>query len=489
MTSTAADPSPFNVLIVGTGFGGLCAAIALKRENKRSFLILERADEIGGTWRDNVYPGCACDVPSHLYSYSFAPNPNWSRMYPTQAEIKQYLQVVARKFEVLPHVRFGRTMCAARFDAERGIWHVDTLEGESFAGRTVILATGGLAKPLTPKLPGAEAFGGKHMHSARWDSSYDFTAKRVAVIGTGASAIQIVPEIAGLAEQIYVFQRTPPWVLPKPDRAMKLWEQRLFRWLPFTQHWLRERIFRCNESLGELIVGTRDVAQAESLAMRYMKEQVFDPELRAKVTPNYRLGCKRVLFSNDWYGSLQAPNVELVTAPIERVNDHSISTTDGALRKVDCIIYATGFDVHGISRAPIIGLDGRNLSEVWREHREAYRGCSVAGFPNLFFIIGPNSGTGHNSLIYIMECQVRYILALLRALDRKRAKWVQPRAQAQRVYNEELQEKLATTMWTQGHCRSWYQDASGRVTTLWPGLLTDYRRLMQQLDRGALEWG
>ena len=489
MTAPAAESPTLDVLIVGSGFGGLCAGVALQREGKRSFLLLERAKELGGTWRDNVYPGCACDIPSHLYSYSFAQKPDWSRMYPTQPEIKGYLEEVARRFDLIRRIRFGRTMCAARFDAERGEWHVDSLEGESFKARALILATGGLSKPLTPKLPGAEVFGGKQMHSARWDATYDLTGKRVAVIGTGASAIQIVPELTPLAEHIYVFQRTPPWVLPKPDRAMKPWEQRLFRWLPFTQQWLRKRIFRFNEALGEFIIGERDVARAQALALRHLEQHVFDPELRAKLTPPYTIGCKRVLFSNDWYGSLQAPNVELVTDAIERVNEHSISTSDRTLRKVDCIIYATGFDVHGPSRAPIVGLDARNLGEVWREHREAYRGCTVAGFPNLFFIIGPNSGTGHNSLIYIMECQVSFILQLLRSVDRRGAKWVQPTRSAQNAYNEALKQRLAKTMWTQGHCRSWYQDPSGRVTTLWPGLLTDYREMMQKLDAAAFEWG
>lgn len=488
MSSAPATPS-LDVVIVGGGFGGLGAAIALSRENARSFVILERAQEIGGTWRDNVYPGCACDIPSHLYSYSFAPNPRWSRMYPTQPEIKAYLEWVADRYRVRQHIRFGQTFSGARFIADRAVWEIETLEGARFEARFLILATGGLAKPATPDLPGGDLFTGRQMHSARWDARYDLTNKRIAVIGTGASAIQIVPEIAQSATQVHVFQRSAPWVLPKPDRAMRPWEQRLFRWLPFTQRWVRERIFRLNESLGELLLGARDVARAEAAALRFRDQQVFDPELRGKVTPDYRLGCKRVLFSNDWYGTLQAPNVELVTQPIERLDEHGIVTSDGQFRAVDCIVYGTGFDVHGVGKAPIVGREGRSLNELWSEHREAYLGCTAAGFPNLFFIVGPNSGTGHNSLIYIMECQVQLILRLLRATDRRRARWVQPKPAAQRTYNEHLQRKLATTVWTRGGCRSWYQDPSGRVTTLWPGLLTEYRHITASYDEDAFEWG
>lgn len=481
-------PTCVDVLIVGAGFGGLGLGVTLAREAKRSFVLLERARELGGTWRDNTYPGCACDVPSHLYCFSFEPNPNWSRMFPTQTEIQTYLKHVARKYRVLPKIRFGRTLCAARFDVSRGIWDIATVEGERFEARALVFATGGLSKPRTPKLPGAERFLGKQMHSARWDAAYDLSGKRIAVIGTGASAIQIVPEIAPTAGQLFVFQRSAPWVLPKPDREMKPWEQRLFRWLPVTQRLLRARIYRLNETLGEIILGKRDPAAAQAAALRFMERQIFAPELRAKVTPDYALGCKRVLFSNDWYGALQEPNVELITEPIERLEEHSIVTADGRAHEIDCVIYGTGFDVHGTSRLEVRGLNERTLAEAWHERREAYMGCTVSGFPNLFFIIGPNSGTGHNSLVYIMECQIRYITQVLRKLDRKRATWVQPKPDSQRAYNAELQRRLAASVWTQGGCRSWYQDPNGQVTTLWPGLLSEYRHLASSVDDDAFEW-
>ena len=480
--------TPLDVLIVGSGFGGLGMGVALAKEGKRSFALLERAAELGGTWRDNTYPGCACDIPSHLYSFSFEPNPNWSRMYPTQPEIKTYLAHVARKYRVLPHIRFGRTMCGARFDATSGTWHVDTLEGESFQARALVFASGGLSKPRIPRLAGAQSFRGRQMHSARWDAAYDLSGKRVAIIGTGASAAQIVPEITGLAARVHVFQRSAPWVLPKPDRPMKPWERRVFRWLPVSQRLLRARIFRLNETLGEFILGKRDLATAQAAAVRFMERQVVDPELRAKVTPDYTLGCKRMLFSNDWYGSLQLPHVELVTEPIARLEEHGIVTDDGRVREVDCVIYGTGFDVHGTSRLEVRGLDGCTLANAWQERREAYLGCTVAGFPNLFFVIGPNSGTGHNSLVYIMECQIRYIMKLLRTLDRRQAAWVQPTAESQRAYNDELQRRLARSVWTQGRCHSWYQDTKGQVTTLWPGLLTEYRHVVRAVDEAAFEW-
>lgn len=491
MTTAPPRPAPqfFDVVVVGSGFGGLAAGVALARERKRSFVILERAAELGGTWRDNTYPGCACDIPSHLYCYSFAPHPDWSRLFSPQAEIKAYLEQVARRFRVLPHVRFNCTFAGARFDAMRACWKIETLEGARYTARALILATGGLSKPLIPKLPGADLFTGKQMHSARWDANYDLRGKRIAVIGTGASAVQIVPEIVPLADKVYVFQRSAPWVLPKPDRPIPPWERRLFRWMPFAQRLVRAGIFRIYERLGEHILGARDVARIEEYARRFIARHIADPELRAKVTPDYRLGCKRVLFSNDWYRALNASNVELIASPVAQLDASAVITPGGLRREVDCVIYATGFDVHGTPRVRIVGLDGVALDEVWRERREAYMGCTVAGFPNLFFVIGPNSGTGHNSLVYIMECQVRYILQLLRAADRKRAAWVQPRLAAQRAYNERLEKKLAATAWTQGRCRSWYQDPSGRVTTLWPGLLTEYRRLTRRIDEAAFEWG
>lgn len=488
MTAARSASTYVDALIVGSGFGGLGMGVALAQEGKRSFVLLERAQALGGTWRDNTYPGCACDIPSHLYSFSFEPNPGWSRMFPTQPEIKSYLEQVARKYRVLPHIRFGRTLCGARFDSSRGLWNVDTVEGEQFETRALIFAAGGLSKPCVPKLAGAESFRGQQMHSARWDAAYDVSGKRVAVIGTGASAVQIVPEIAPLAAQVHVFQRTAPWVLPKPDRAMKHWEQQLFRWLPVTQRLLRARIFRFNETLGEIILGQRDLAPAQAAALRFMEQQVFDPGLRAKLTPDYVLGCKRVLFSNDWYGSLQLPNVELVTEPIDRLDEHAVVTADGCARPVDCVIYGTGFDVHGTLRLEVRGLDGRTLTDSWGERREAYLGCTVSGFPNLFFVIGPNSGTGHNSLVYIMECQIGYIMKLMRTLDRKRARWVQPTPDSQRAYNEELQRRLTASVWTQGKCHSWYQDPRGQVTTLWPGLLTEYRRVVRSVDEQAFEW-
>jgi cation diffusion facilitator CzcD-associated flavoprotein CzcO len=471
-----ASPVDADVIVVGAGFGGIGMAIQLESAGFPSFLILERADDVGGTWRDNVYPGCACDIPSMLYSFSFERNFDWTRLFPKQAEIWDYLKATVKHRALRDRIRFGTDVSEARFDEAAATWHVRTADGPTFSSRVLVTAMGALSKPNVPHLPGIERFSGPRFHSSQWDFGVDLRDKNVATIGTGASAIQFVPEIAQSARHVTVFQRTPPWIIPRPDGPVGPWQRRLRRFAPYAK-FVRAAIYWLLElrALG-FVVNPNILKVEERVALRHLESQIADPELRAKVTPHYRLGCKRVLISDDYYPALQRPNVSLETSPIAEVRESSIVTSDGVEHPADVIVYGTGFRAtDGVTPVRVYGRDGRELNETWRAGMEAYLGTNVAGFPNLFLIIGPNTGLGHNSMIYMMEAQYRYVLSALKTMRALGVRAVDVKPDAQSRYNARIQRKMRGTVWSTG-CRSWYLDANGKNTTLWPGFTFAFRR-------------
>jgi cation diffusion facilitator CzcD-associated flavoprotein CzcO len=481
--------SHHGTVIVGSGFSGLGMAIRLLKDGERDFVLLERAGEIGGTWRDNTYPGCRCDVPSHLYSFSFAPNPSWSSTFSPQPEILDYLRDVARRFGVLPHVRFHTELESAEWDEEGSRWRLGTSQGPITAD-VLVLGQGPLSEPRLPEVPGIESFEGKAFHSAQWDHDHDLDGERVAVVGTGASAIQFVPAIQPRVGRLHVFQRTPPWVVPHPNRAMTALERALYRRLPVAQLAMRAGIYWARESFVLQFRHRRVRRLATRMALRQLEKQVPDPELRAKLTPRYELGCKRILPTDEWYPALMQPNVEVVTEGISEVRPSSIVAADGSEREVDTIIFGTGFHVTDIQIADRVrGREGRPLAEVWDGSPEAYKGAAVAGYPNLFFLVGPNTGLGHNSIVFMIESQVNYVADALRTMRRRGARTVEVRPEAQAAYNAELQERTRGTVWVSGGCASYYIDRNGRNSTLWPTFTWPFRRRTREFDEGAYALG
>ena len=475
------------VAIIGTGFSGLGAAMALKREGADDFVIFERRSGIGGTWHDNRYPGCQCDVPSHLYSFSRKPNPNWSRTYSTQPEIERYLQDCARSEGLLPHIRFEHEVLEARWDDQRRVWQIDTDKGTWLANK-LIAAHGGLADPAFPDLPGLESFHGTVMHSAAWDPDVSLEGKRVAVVGTGASAIQIVPRIQPEVDRLFVFQRTPPWVLPHTDRPIGERERRLYRRFPLAQKLVRGAIYLARETMA---VGmTRDprlLAPLRAIALRHLKSQVPDRQLRKKMTPRYSPGCKRLLLSNDYYSAVAATNCDLVTEPIRELRGRTLVTSDGTERDVDVVIFATGFRVlDNPMKERIVGRGDRSLAEAWRTSGlRAYLGTTVPGFPNLFLMTGPNTGIGHTSLLVMIEAQVRYVIDCLRFMQERSIATVDVLPEAVESFNAELQARMARSVWTTGGCVSWYLDDEGRNSTLWPDFTFRFRQKTRRFDPAA----
>jgi len=474
------------VAVVGAGFAGIGMAIRLRRAGIDDFVVLERAPDLGGTWRDNTYPGCACDVPSHLYSYSFAPNPFWSRSFSPQPEIHRYLRECAERFGIRPHLRYDHDVLEARWSEDDQCWNLDTTAGP-WRADVVVGGFGPLSEPLVPDLPGLSTFEGTVFHSARWDHDHDLTGERVAVVGTGASAVQFVPEIQPRVRSLDVYQRTAPWVLPRHDRAIGPVEHRIYATHPLLQRLVRAGIYWGRESFATGFArGGRAMAIPSHLAKRHLERQVPDPALRARLTPDYTIGCKRILLSDDYLPALCQPNVTVVTEGIREVRPRSIVTEDGSERPVSTIILGTGFHVTDVPAARrIIGNGGRRLSEAWQAGMEAYKGTTVAGFPNLFLLVGPNTGLGHTSIVFMIEAQTAYVLDGIRTMDTMGLTSVDVRPEAQRQFNEDLQEKLAPTVWSSGGCRSYYLDAHGKNTTLWPGFTWPYRRLTRHFDPHA----
>jgi len=457
------------IAIVGSGFSGLGMAIRLKQQGIHSFLVLERAGELGGTWRDNTYPGCACDVPSNLYSFSFAPNPDWSQTFSPQPEIWEYLRRVSREHGVEEHIRYGHGVTAARWDREEELWRIETAGGDLTAD-VLIAGAGPLSEPRLPDVEGIEDFRGTIFHSARWKHEHALDGERVAVIGTGASSIQIVPRIQPQVSALHVFQRTPAWIVPHRNRPTSKLERRLYRALPAAQQLVRGAVYCARELLVVPFMHPRAASLPERIARRHLYEQVPDPALRARLEPHYRIGCKRILISDEFYPALQQPNVELVTDSIRAITPGGILTADGRERELDTIILGTGFHATDMPLAEWVhGGDGRTLAQVWQGSPQAYNGCAVAGFPNLFMLVGPNTGLGHNSIIVMVESQVHYLIECLRFMERRALHVVEVREEVQRRFNQEIQRRLKGSVWNSGGCASWYIDANGRNSTIWPG--------------------
>jgi cation diffusion facilitator CzcD-associated flavoprotein CzcO len=469
-----------SVAIVGSGFSGIGLAIRLRQEGVEDFAVLERGAGVGGTWHFNTYPGCACDVPSHLYSFSFAPNPGWSRTYSRQPEIRDYLERVVDDFGVREKIRLGCEVKTARWDGEA--WDIETSAGPLRA-RVLVSATGPLVEPKIPPFPGLDRFAGPAFHSARWDHSVDLAGKRVAAVGTGASAIQFVPAIAPKVARLHVFQRTPPWVMPHSSRPITRTEKRIYAKLPLAQRLVRGGIYAGRELLVlGFVKQPRIMRGIEKIAERHMRGAIDDPALLAKVRPGYTIGCKRILPSNEWYPALARDNVELVTDPIAEVRERSIVTESGAEREVDAIVFGTGFHVVDMPVARMVrGRDGRTLEEAWQGSPRAHLGTTVAGFPNLFILLGPNTGLGHSSMVYMIESQIAYVMDALRELRRNGHRTVEVRPDVQERYNRDVQRRMKRTVWSTG-CKSWYLDEQGNNPTLWPDWTWRFRRRTSRFD-------
>ena len=496
---------PLRVAIIGSGFAGIGMAIRLKRMGVASLTVYEAAPEIGGTWRDNAYPGAACDIPSHLYSFSFAQNPSWSRTFGSQREILDYLKRCACKYGIEPSIRRNARVAKARFDDDARVWRLEIVFGSNGAGAcahqgsavetveadVVIAANGPLSRPALPDIPGIERFAGALFHSARWNHDYPFEGKTVAVIGTGASAVQFIPQLQRRAARLHVFQRTPPWIMPRPDRPIGRYAQQAFRWLPFVQRIARWTIYWRHEARAlAFVVNTKWMQSPMRFASSYLERRVKDPVLRAKLTPDYLLGCKRVLLSSDFYPALTQPNVDVVTTPIREIVAEGLVTADGRHWPVDAIICGTGFQVADAGTPfPVIGTHGADLDSLWRENGpHAYLGTAVAGFPNFFMMIGPNTGLGHNSMVYMIESHIAYIARCLHMLSRRGVRTMEVREDVERAYNERLQRAFRGTVWMSG-CRSWYLSKRGRNTALWPGFTFAFRWLTRRVKANDYRFG
>lgn len=470
------------VLVVGAGFAGLGTAIRLLEEGIRDFVVLERAGEVGGVWRDNRYPGCACDVPSHLYSLSFAPNPSWSRSYSRQPEILAHLQDLVARFGLSPWLRFHHEVEEARFDEQTGRWHVRSSGGD-FTADVLVAASGALSEPALPRLEGLEEFPGKVMHSARWDESYELTGRRVAVVGTGASAIQIVPAIQPLVERLVVFQRTPPWVLARRDKPLSPLVRRLFERMPLAHAAYRAWLRGAREWMAFAFRHPRVLRLIERLARVQLRRAVPDEELRRRLLPSYTIGCKRILLSDDYWQALRQPNVTLVDGGVRELRGATVVAENGEEHEVDTLVLATGFDVRNPPIAKrVFGRGGVSLADAWGDHPEAHVGTTVAGFPSFFLLQGPHTGLGHSSVLIMIESQIEHLLGALRFLDETGGRALEPTPAAQRVFVEGVEREMRGTVWVSGGCKSWYLDESGRNWTLWPGTTRSFERRVARFD-------
>lgn len=476
------------VAIVGAGFGGLGMAIRLKQAGIDDFVVFERDEDVGGTWWANTYPGCQCDIPSHLYSYSFALNSQWSRTYPLQPEICEYLRECSTRFGVRDHIRFNCPIQAAEWDEDADAWQIDTPDGW-FSARVLIAAPGPLSQPAVPDIPGLEDFRGVAFHTARWDHEHDLTGARVAMVGTGASAIQTVPQIQPQVKQLTVFQRTPPWVIPHSDRPITDFERRLYRRLPAAQRAVRAAVYLSRELLVPgLAYRPQMMNTIQRLACAHLAKQVPDEALRVKLTPDYVIGCKRIVPSNKWYPAITQPNVEVVTSAVADVRPNAVVAADGSVREVDTLIFATGFHVTDVAFARLVrGRGGVTLSERWDGSPQAYRGAAIPDFPNLFLLVGPNTGLGHNSLVFMIEAQLNYLIGALEAMERGGAARIEVRRDAYDAYNAHVQARLIRSVWNTGGCLSWYLDRNGRNSTIWPDFTWRFWQQTRRFDETAYE--
>lgn len=477
----AAQSRP-RVVIIGAGFGGLAVALELSRSGQADFVILEKAAELGGVWRENTYPGAACDVPSPYYSFASEPNPDWPQRFSSHASIKAYMNKVVDRHGLRSRIRFGVEVTSASFDETTAEWRIETRSGETFVCDVFVPATGQLSRPSIPEIAGRRSFTGKSFHSAEWDHAYDFNGKRVAVIGTGASAIQFVPHLQPAAAKLTLFQRTAPYIGPKFDREYGPLSRAAFRHLPFTLAAERLYWWAIAELLVFGITGNKLVAKVmTAITERHLREQVPDPVLRAKLTPDYPIGCKRVLFANNYYPALAQPNVHLETTNIAEIVPNGVRTMDGALHEADVLVYGTGFATQDLlAPMEIRGRAGRELRSAWSEGARAYLGMAVPSFPNMFIMYGPNTNLGSGSIIYMLECQARYVRQHVEHLASRRSSYVEVREDVEARYDAEIQRRLTGTAWAS--CTSWYRNSSGRITNNWPGLVSEYNQRTQRVD-------
>jgi cation diffusion facilitator CzcD-associated flavoprotein CzcO len=473
-----------HIIMIGAGLAGVAAAVRLSQNGWHDFLILERGYDVGGTWRDNTYPGAACDIPSHLYAYSFAPNPTWTRSFSSQWEIQRYITDVTRRYGVRGRHVFGCEVTAARWNEAAARWELATSKG-AYTAEVLIGAWGALCEPALPDVPGLENFGGHVFHSARWDHDADLTGKKIAVIGTGASAVQIVPAIAEKAASLHVYQRTAPWVLPRLERRYSTLERLVFRRLSLYQRLVRSTLYWGHEAQAIGLTSRPWLLKpVELLCRAKLRGEVRDPIVRRQLRPDYRFGCKRILISNSYYPAFNRENVHLVTAGIDKIVADEIRTLDGVVHETDAIVLATGFHVtDSPTYRRIFGRDGRSLAEVFDEvGRKCYKGSAIAGFPNLFILVGPNTGLGHNSMILMIESQVNYVVNAIEAMKRRPLRSLEVRQDAQDRYSRLLQQRLSRSVWNTGGCSSWYIDKHGANTTMWPGSSYAFRRITRKFD-------
>jgi cation diffusion facilitator CzcD-associated flavoprotein CzcO len=480
-------PLETQAIIIGAGMSGLLATIRMKQAGI-DFVVLEKSLEVGGTWLDNCYPGSGCDVPSHLYSYSFAGNPHWSRLYARQPEILDYFRDQANRFQLRPHLCLGVEVAGANWDEASARWTVISTDGNRWRAPVLIVATGQLNRPRTPDLPGRKSFAGTQIHTARWREDAPIAGKRLGVIGTGASAIQVVPEIAQKAVHLTVFQRSPHWIVPRMDAPIKPSMKRLFARIPLLRKAFRALIWRRLEATHPAIAepGGAKAREMEKIALDYLAATVPDPNLRQALTPDFPIGCKRTLVSDDYYPALVRANVTLETRAIDRIEPAGVRLTDGTLVELDTIVWATGFATHGFVAPIAINGPTGSLAQAWANGASAYRGTAAPGFPNLFLLYGPNTNLGHNSIIFMVERQMEYALPAILKLARGEARRIAVKPDAHHTYNQTLQARLATTSWAAG-CGSWYKTDGGAMPNNWAGNTAEFARMMKRFDSEAYE--
>ncbi|MCH4247426.1 MAG: NAD(P)/FAD-dependent oxidoreductase [Acinetobacter populi] len=487
VTSVSNTTRQTGIAIIGSGFGGLAMAIRLLQTGYTDFMILEKSNEVGGTWRENKYPGAACDVQSHMYSFSFAPKTDWSKRYANCHEIHDYILDTTEKFGLRPYCHFNQEVIGAYYQEHNAQWRLEIKDQSPILAQFVVLASGPLHVPQIPKINGIEKFKGKVFHSAQWDHTYDLKNKTVASIGTGGSAIQYVPEIANLVKQLYVFQRSAAWVIPRDERPYSNLSKTLFNKVPLLRKIHRARLYWSNESRVVPIFKPEIMKYGQKLVEAWIRYQVKDKEIARKLIPDYVMGCKRILISNKYYPTFNRKNVELVTDGIQEVTEDSIISSDGKVRKIDCIIYGTGFITDPriyMKDFPCQGIDGHDLMKDWKDNAESYYGILTKGFPNLFQLVGPNTGLGHNSIIFMIEAQVEYILKVLNIMQKQGADSIEIKADVQDHFNQKVQKDLSHTVWNSG-CNSWYTNAEGKNFSLWPGYTWKYWLETQSPDKNA----
>ncbi|QCF27678.1 flavin-containing monooxygenase [Hydrocarboniclastica marina] len=483
-------PQCVEAVIVGAGFGGLCMAIKLREAGIQNFVILEKDQEVGGSWRDNSYPGCACDVQSHMYSYSFFGKADWSKRYAPWHEIQQYILEAVDHYGLRPFIQFNQEVNSAHFDADTGRWNISAGSGQTFSCKHFILASGPLHVPAIPKIKGLDNFKGKVFHSAQWDHEYDLKGKNVVSIGTGGSAIQYVPEIAPHVAQLYVMQRSAAWVIPRDERKYGRIRKKLFQRFPVLRKLHRARLYWTNESRVWPVFHPALARALQKLAQLFIRIQVKDRQLVEKLTPDYTIGCKRVLISNKWYPTFNRKNVELVTDNVSEIRENSIVTQDGSERPADCIILGTGFIVDPriyMKEFALTGLPGHDIHKDWKDGAESYLGVTTAGYPNMYQLVGPNSGLGHNSIIFMIEAQANYIIQCMQKLKQTGADYLDLRPEVQREFNEKVQEAIKGTVWNTG-CTSWYQQDGGKNFAVWPWSTWRFWLRTRRLDAGEYRW-